>query len=134
MIVEKKNKYQHLSVLYRVSFSGLASVAEPLPKCYSTRAHYYAHRPPDAPPGRRKVKENELEDEGQYHIQSPHQGHGPSLLSLQGLCEEGLTSNTQDSNQHQHPAITATEWDLPFPKDGYSDEALDEANDSVVPN
>lgn len=106
----------------------------PFSKCHSTGARHDAQRPSEAPPGRCTVKENELEDERQQHIESPHQGHGSGLLDLQGLREEDLAPNAQDGDQHQNPAITATERELPFPKDGYSDDALDETDDSVVPH
>lgn len=117
-----------------MSFSGLARVRVPLLKCYPARAHHDAQRPTEGPQGRYAVKENELEDEGQHHVNSPHQGHRSGLLDLQGLREEGLAGDAQDGDQHQHPAITATEWELPFPEDGYGDDALEEADDGVVPD
>lgn len=116
------------------SISVLARAAEPLPKCHSTGAQHYAQCPSEAPQGRFTVKENKLKDKCQHHIHSPHQGHGSSLLNLQGLREEGLASNSQNSNQNQHPAILAAEWDFPFPKDGNGDDAFDETNDSIVPH
>lgn len=75
-----------------------------------------------------------MEGECQHHVDSSHQGHGAGLFNLQGLCEEGLAGDTQDCNQHQHPAITAAEWDFPFPEDGHCDDALDETDDSIVPD
>ncbi len=114
--------------------SALARVAVPLSKCYSACASHDAQRPSEAQQGRRLVKENELEDESQHHIDSPHQGNGAGLLVLQGLCEEGLAGNAQESHQYQHPAITATGGDFPLPKDGYGDDALDETDDCVVPD
>lgn len=80
------------------------------------------------------VKENELEAERQQHIHSSHQGYRSCLLNLQRLCKEGLADDTQNGDQHNHPAVVATEWDFPFTQDGYSDEALDETDDSVVPH
>lgn len=117
-----------------MSFSGFARVGVPLLKCYPTRAHHDAQRPAEGPQGRYAVKEDELEGEGQQHVHSPHQGHRSGLLDLQGLCEESLAGDAQDGDQHQHPAITATEWELPFPEDGYGDDALNEADDGVVPD
>lgn len=105
----------------------------PLPNGDSTGAHHHAQRPAEAPPCRREIEENELEDKGQHHVHSPHQGHGASFFNLQRLCEEGLASDAQDSDQNQHPAIAAAVWQFPLPEDGYSDDARDEANDSVVP-
>lgn len=75
-----------------------------------------------------------MEDECQHHIDRPHQGHGSSLLDLKGLCEEGLPGDTQDSYQHQQPAVATTVGDFPLSEDGCGDEALDEADDSVVPD
>lgn len=106
----------------------------PLPECYPTGAGHYAQRPPQAPPGRCAAEEDELEDEGQHHVHSPHQGHGASLLYLQGLCEEGLAGNAQHRNQNQYPAITATRREFPFPEDRHGDDALDEPDDGIVPH
>lgn len=117
-----------------VSFSGLAGVWVPLPKCHPARARHDAQRPSKGPHGRHAVKEYELEDESQQHVHSPHQGHRPGLLDLQGFSEEGLASDAQDSNQHQHPAIAAAGRQLPLPEDGYGDDALDKANDGVIPD
>lgn len=117
-----------------MSFSGFARVTVPLPKSDSTSADHNAQRPSKAPQGRYTAEENKLEDERQHHIHSPHQGHGSGFLYLQGLREEGLAGNAKDSDQHEHPAILTTKWDFPFPKDGYGDDALDESNDSIVPD
>lgn len=106
----------------------------PLPKRYPTGAGHYAQRPPQAPPGGRAAEDDELEDEGQNHVHGPHQGHGAGLLYLQGLGEKGLAGNAQHRNQNQYPAIAATRREFPFPEDGHGDDALDEANDSVVPH
>ncbi len=114
--------------------SALARVAVPLLKSYSTCARHDAQRPPEAQQGRCTAEENELEDERQQHVESPRQGDGAGLLVLQRLREEGLAGNAQESHQHQHPAIAATGGEFPLPKDGYSDEAFDEPDDSVVPD
>lgn len=126
MIMKKKRiKSDSRGFLGCVSSSALAGAVEPLPKSYPAGAHHHAQRPPEAPPRRRAVKENKLEDEGEHHVDGPHQGHGSGLLYLQGLCEEGLAGDAQDGDQHEHPTIAAAERDLPFPEDGYSDDALD---------
>lgn len=117
-----------------VSFSGLAGVWVPLSKCHSARAHHDAQRPSEGPQCRHAVKEYELEDERQQHVHGPHQGHGSGLLDLQGFGEEGLAGDAQNGNQHQHPAITAAGRQLPLPEDGYGDDALDKADDGVVPD
>lgn len=117
-----------------VSFSGLAWVWVPLPKCHPARARNDAQRPSEGPHGWHAVKEYELEDERQQHVQGPHQGHGSSLLDLQGFGEEGLAGDAQNSNQHQHPAIAAAGRQLPLPEDGYGDDALGEADDGVIPD
>lgn len=80
------------------------------------------------------AEEDELENKGQHHVHSAGQGHGASLLYLQGLCEEGLAGNAQHRYQNQYPAITATKREFPFPEDRHGDDALDEANDGVVPH
>lgn len=117
-----------------LSVSGLVGVVVPLPECYPTGAGHYAQRSAQAPPGRCSAEDDELEDEGQHHVHGPHQGHGASLFYLQGLREEGLASNSQHRNQNQYPAIAATRREFPFPEDGYGDDALDEANDGIVPH
>lgn len=106
----------------------------PLPECYPTGAGHDAQRPPQAPPAGCAAEEDELEDKGQHHVHGPHQGHGAGLLYLQGLGEESLAGNAQHRNQNQNPAIAATRRQLPFPEDGYGDDALNEADDGVVPH
>lgn len=80
------------------------------------------------------MKENKLEEKGQHHVHRPHQGHGPGLLILQRLSEEGLASDAQNSNKHQHPAISTTEREIPLAQDGCGDNALKKADDGVVPH
>lgn len=114
--------------------SGLAGVQAPLPERHPTCARNNAQRPAEGPHGWHAVKEYELEDERQQHVHSSHQGHGSGLLDLQGFGEEGLAGDAQNGDQHQHPAIAATRWQLPLPEDGYGDDALGEADDGIIPD
>lgn len=127
MMVKRKKKInsnQYLNWRYVCSSVPTGTII-PLPYWYSTGAHHYAQRSAEAPPCWCAAKENELVDERQHHIHSFHQGYGSGLLNLQSLYEEGLACDTQDGDQHQQPAVAATEWDFPFTQDGYGDDALD---------
>lgn len=114
--------------------SVLARVAVPLPERDAARARHYAQRPPEAPPGGGAAQEHELEEEGQHHVHRPHQRHGPRLLDVQRLGEEGLAGDAEHGDQHQQPAIAAAGGDLPLPEDGHGDDGLDETDDGVVPH
>ena len=110
------------------------SISVPLPEHHADSAEHHAQRSAQAPPGGRPAEEDELEDEGQQHIQRAHEGHRARLLDLQGLGEEALAGDAQHGDQHEDPAVVAARRQRPLAQHREHDEALGQADDGVVPH
>lgn len=114
----------------KASFGTLA----PFPQGRARATGYDAHGPAHRPPRRHIVKENNLEDESKDHVHSLHYRHWPCFFYLEGFCDKHLTPQTKQADEDEKQPVQPAVRQTPFPDDEEDDDALQEAEDDVIPD
>lgn len=80
------------------------------------------------------MKENNLEDESEDHIHSLHYCHWPCFFYLDGFREKHLTPQTKQADEDEKQPVQPAVGQTPFPNDEEDNDALQEAEDDVIPD